>query len=266
MALPDLLHNWPETRIGLHQASQVIGEVRKVLAKPEPNWIHLGLRMLPEGVTTGDLPGFGEMLVHFPQRELIYRSEGKKRFHLPLNQHSQISLAETVTARLAELGRSLTLDRAKLTGDTLLRLDARTASDYNQVLNEGVATLEKFQRELPGKKTPVVVWPHGFDTSFLWFATDEVSEQAPHMSFGFSPASTGLPRPYIYSYAYPIPAGLTDVALPEPAHWHTSYWTGAIIEYDVLVHLTEPWALVSEALRIIHARVSNLLNAQAGLL
>ena len=86
--------------------------------------------------------------------------------------------------------------------------------------------------------SPVVVWPHHFDLSFLWFATTEATEKAPHLNFGFAPFSDGLPRPYFYAYAWPIPPGLLDVKLPPLAQWHTEGWTGVMIPYDSLHGMT----------------------------
>jgi hypothetical protein len=254
------LNDWEGTRIGLHQATQVAGAVRKALAAPEPNWTHLGMRVIPEGLTTGQLPGLGEIVVSFVERSLIHRLDGKNVLHIPLEGHHQISLADALAEGLAASGHSLTLDRAKITSDAPFQIDERAARDYAQALNAVAGTLQELRRTLPGQRTPVVVWPHGFDISFLWFATDEASEQAPHMSFGFSPGSQGLDRPYVYSYAYPIPEGLTDLPLPDPARWHASYWIGAIIDYDSLRDHPEPWEVVKRNLRTIFETVAGLLK------
>jgi hypothetical protein len=148
----------------------------------------------------------------------------------------------------------------KIAGDTPLQIDIRVAGDYATILKAVEETLTELRGALPGSKTPVVVWPHGFDASFLWFATAEASEQAPHMSFGFSPGSPGLDRPYVYSYAYPIPTGLTDVPLPEPARWHADHWTGVVMDYDLLRNTPDPWELVKKNLHMIFNTESRLLK------
>ena len=38
-----------------------------------------------------------------------------------------------------------------------------------------------------GPQTPIVVWPEHFDLSTLWFPTNDRSDEAPVMNFGFAP-------------------------------------------------------------------------------
>jgi hypothetical protein len=83
--------------------------------------------------------------------------------------------------------------------------------------------------------TPLVVWPHGFDLSFLWFRGNDLDEHSqPHMNFGFSPGSEGFPRPYLYSYAWPALSDLTSRPLLAPARWFNGSWKGAVVDYDSL--------------------------------
>jgi hypothetical protein len=259
MPLP-ALSNWDTTRTALHQAAQVVGAVRAAMAAPEPNWAHLGLRVLPEGLTTGVLPAIGELVLDFRTLTILYKPTNQHQVGFALAQHSQISLADAVENTLNAMGHSNALKRDKITGDTVFDVDADTAADYARVLFLLHEILQSFRESLPGEKSRLVVWPHGFDMSFLWFASELTSEQAPHMAFGFSPYSAGLERPYLYTYPYPVPDGLTDLVLPDQTSWHKDGWTGTITPYDALIDEPDPVAAIEALLRHLFTQVSPLLH------
>jgi hypothetical protein len=259
MSLP-ALSNWTHTRTGLHQAAQVLGAVRAVVAEPLPNWLHLALRIAPgQGLTTGDLP-LGRLTLDFHTQAILYKAPGREEMGFALIQHTQQSMAETVEAALRALGHDLSLDRDKVVGDTPFSLDVGLAADYERVLSLAGEALARVREELPGQTSPLVVWPHGFDASFLWFATDQPGEDAPHMAFGFSPYSEGLERPYFYAYAHPVPDSLTRQVLPPLARWYTESWAGALLPYDKLIDKQDPTAAVANSLRQVYDTVSPLVS------
>jgi hypothetical protein len=147
-----------------------------------------------------------------------------------------------------------------VTGTEVLNADPFIAAAYAGVLARLSTVLERLRASLPGQTSAVVVWPHGFDLSFLWFATGSAADSAPHMSFGFSPYSEGFERPYVYGYAHPIPAGMTQRSLEPPAYWYTGLWTGAVIPYDALIGVEDPDAAIEQHLRAIQAAVAPLLK------
>jgi len=260
MSLPELA-DWTDTRIGLHQASQVIGGVRRAVASPEPNWAHLGLRISPKGVTTSALTGVGTLTLDFPATSTLYQPEGGGPAQsIPLAGQTQISLANAVESMLHAAGHPVALDRSKITANTPLKVNESTAADYAIVLNRIGSVLAEFRESLPGEKSPLLVWPHGFDASFLWFATHDASEQAPHLSFGFSPGSEGFDRPYLYFYAYPIPEGMLSISLPAPARWYEGSWTGMVIDYDSISGEERPEEVILVALESVYQAVAPKLK------
>ncbi len=110
--------------------------------------------------------------------------------------------------------------------------------------------------------TPLVVWPHGFDASQLYFPGASFDEHTqPHINYGFSPGSAGLPRPYVYAYAHPMPDGVFGTALPDGARWHSDGWTGVVIDYDVLALRGSSADELAEMLRSVHAVLAAKLGA-----
>jgi len=83
--------------------------------------------------------------------------------------------------------------------------------------------------------SPIVLWPHHFDMSFLWFVTSNTDEHsAPHFNFGFAPFSDDIERPYFYAYAWGDKTGYVEVPLDPPARPSGRAWAGLYAEYDTL--------------------------------
>lgn len=257
MALPDLTHNWPTTRHALHQAAQLLGAIRAAVAPPQINYLHLGLRVLPGRLTTGSLGAIGEWQLNLRTQTLHWYPLDREPVTLPTRGVTQRTLTDTAINVLAHAGYRLDLDRARLGGEDSLEPNPATAAAYGDALTAIFSLFERLRATLPGAKTPLVVWPHGFDLSFLWFRKQVGTEEAPHLSFGFSPASAGLDRPYFYAYAHPVPPGLTDAPLPEPARWHTAGWTGVVLPYDDVAPREDAEAAILGILREVFEQMSS---------
>jgi hypothetical protein len=72
------------------------------------------------------------------------------------------------------------------------------------------------------------------------------------MNFGFSTGDDGIPDPYFYITAYPLPTGLVKTKLPPEASWHTLGWTGAVLPYAVLTNAEQPEQKLLGFLQHVH--------------
>jgi|SRR5581483_1228782 len=89
---------------------------------------------------------------------------------------------------------------------------------------------------------------HHFDLALLWFSGRKVPGQDPNdaenadeqMNFGFSVGDEGIPEPYFYITAYPLPKNFVGAPLPHGAYWHTDGWNGAVLLYKALVATDAP--------------------------
>jgi hypothetical protein len=100
--------------------------------------------------------------------------------------------------------------------------------------------------------TPVTLWPHGFDLSFLWFPSGTEETKDPHVNFGFSPFTPDVGQSYVYFYAYPVVPGL-EMDVPSPMRWHTTWATpGGVLEYDKFAGVGDPEAMVEEILSTVY--------------
>jgi hypothetical protein len=233
------LTNWDQTRDALHQAAQVVGAVRKYNAEPLPNYAHLGLRMTPDGLSSGPLAFGGEMTLSFSQQAIHYQN-GDQGATTPLSGHTQMSLADAVQKMLGQFGHSLNLDRAKITHQETFAINPTIATEYAPTLYSIYSGLARFRSHLFGGLSPIVLWPHNFDISFLAFATADLSEDRLHAAFGFEPRSAGFDRPYLYAYVRPTPDGITKTPLPPLTRWHTQGWTGVVMDYDTAAQQSDP--------------------------
>jgi hypothetical protein len=261
MPLPALA-NWDSTRTGLHQAAQVVGAIRKVDAAVLPNFLHIALEVVPQGVTSGPLaPSVGgELVLNFAERAIIYTSPQGTVTSVPLEGHTQVTLLDAVLAAMDKAGHRVQPDRSKITGQEPLQVHPDAAREYSQAFNKIYMGFARFKARLFGPMSRMVVWPHGFDLSFLWFTHGLDESKDPHMNFGFSPGSPGFARPYIYAYAHPKPPGMFDVELPQCARWNTDPWTGIALDYDVLAVEADVESVVEKTLLQIHTEISPLMG------
>jgi hypothetical protein len=258
------LNGWEKTAHSLHRATQILGALRMLALEQVPNYLELATVIQPEGLSTGRLP-FGEVRANFKEAALVYQPTSADPVRIPMAGQSQASLLEKLLETMESQGQNLLPDRAKsqsrgeaflevlatrqhpfmpakadLLDETPLETDPALSAEYSQALYTVFTATARFRARLNGPMTPIVVWPEHFDLSFLWFATAQASEKFPHMNFGFAPFSDGLPRPYLYAYAWPMPDGFAQMALPALAQWNTEGWQGVVVPYDELVKLNDP--------------------------
>ncbi len=281
--LPGLNDAQP-TLHNLHSAARLLGALRLLVHERQPNYLELGLKIEPEGLSTDVLPAGGEVTLDFRQLALVYRPTAGGATTLPISGQSQAALLESLLATIhaSELativphkaGESYTdamfraadgfVNRIKpkrddLSGETPLQFDAGAARDYADALYGIFTGVARFRARLNGSMSPVVVWPEHFDLSFLWFAA-EPDEQHPHLNFGFAPYSAGIDYPYLYAYAYPYPAHYAAPKLPPGARWNTDGWTGVVLPYAEIARQADAEGSVEAACTAIFKSLRALLG------
>ena len=110
------------------------------------------------------------------------------------------------------------------------------------------STLARFRAGIAEETSPIQLWPHHFDLSMLWLPGTKIPGQDPddeehsdkQMNFGFSFGDDGIPEPYFYVTAYPLPDNFPDLALPPGAHWKSEGFSGAVVGYHDLSATADP--------------------------
>lgn len=254
--LPALEH-WETTKRSLHRAAKVVSAFRKAFSPPLPNALHLSLYIRDFGLTTGKLP-FGEIELHLADGR-VCTMVGERGHDISLGGASPAVLRAAMLAVLRDHG--VHGDVPPIDDQAPFEIDAGQAADYLTALWQITGALRELRADWLGSVTPLVVWPHVFDASQLWFRGGNLDATAqPHLAFGFSLESPGRPRPYVYAYASPMPAGLAGSALPEGTRWHDQGWTGVVIDYDTLRRRGPVTSQLANTLR----QVFTLLAARLG--
>ena len=279
------LSNWEPTAHSLHAAAQLLGAIRQLVRDPVPNYLELALRVDPRGVSTDRLTGGGVVLLDFTRAAMVYTPKAGAPVTIPLAGQSQASLLEALLIALDSRGEGVlartdtqwsytqtflaALDArghvfepkaGELTSDAPLAADPRAGAEYADALDRIFTATARFRARLSGPQTLIVIWPEHFDLSTLWFPTDDRSDAAPVMNFGFAPFEAGRERPYLYAYAYPMPEGFERLPLPAPARWNTEGWKGMLVPYDELARAADPEALVESLFAAIYGLLAPTLR------
>ena len=106
---------------------------------------------------------------------------------------------------------------------------------------EALWWLEEQFRELKaglreGVTSPILLYPHHFDLSLVWFPHDDERQ----LSLGWSTGDKTIAEPYLYLTVYPEPDSFKRIKLPEGAHWQTEGFSGGVLPYAALTASGSP--------------------------
>ncbi len=60
------------------------------------------------------------------------------------------------------------------------------------------------------------------------------------INFGFTFGDGGIPEPYFYVTAYPLPDNCPDLALPPGTRWKSEGFSGAVLNYRDMLDSADP--------------------------
>lgn len=236
---------WKATRGTLHGYAQVLGEVRAALSPRQKHSSHRSLRVAAAGLTTTAVPDGArtfEALLDLGSHRLVVTSSRGEQWQQPVHGQSAAEFYDQAMAGLALLGVRPTVDRAKFAQGSGGAYDTEALARFWLAETQIDGLLKRFRGELRGETGDVQFWPHGLDLAMLWFSGRLIPGKDPNsprdadeqMNFGFSTGDAGIPEPYFYATAYPLPAALPSLALPAGVVWHNQGWQGAVMRYATL--------------------------------
>lgn len=260
-ALP--LDEWRATRDTIRLYSKITSRIRRALAPREKHWFHISLSVAAAGLTTTPIPAGDvvfELLLDFASHELALATSRGERWHMPLRGQSVAELGGALMAALANMGIHPEVDPGKISDTTPGAYDAPAVERFWRALSRIDAVFKRFKGGLRGETSPVQLWPDHFDLAMLWFSGRLVPGYDPsneefadeQMNFGFVTGDAGIPKPYYYVTAYPLPAGLAETALPAGAYWHNQGWQGAVLLHRALVDVDDPEEKLLDFLSAVH--------------
>ena len=110
------------------------------------------------------------------------------------------------------------------------------------------SALVSFRAGVREETSPIQLWPHHFDLAMLWLPGDKIPDQDTdneeyadkQMNFGFTFGDAGIPEPYFYVTAYPLPDVFSTLELPDGTIWKSDGFSGAVLTYRRLLEEEQP--------------------------
>ncbi|MEO1019859.1 MAG: hypothetical protein AAFY56_19530, partial [Pseudomonadota bacterium] len=233
-----------EARIQAHYAVQRVSAPATVLINATPDWSYTALtwnethralvsHILPSGTVLGlRLPDLTIIEIH--DQAVVHEYDLAGRSHTDIDLYLAVHL-EAFGLKSADLSNVTYADMPDHVVAQCGHYDPNgLASEFEELANwfgNASAVLEIVREELatatPGP-SPVYCWPHHFDIATLVMFDAGDPEQARSIGIGMSPGDRSYDQPYYYVNPWP-PISTDDLpAIPEPGHWHTAGFVGAV--------------------------------------
>ena len=228
------------TRDYLREVALVLGSLQRAfLPKHRRDWQH-GLEVTMRGLSTQAFSVAGEEM-----RAVLDLVSNKVRLggdKWLLQDYDGPELFKEVQVWLQSKGVDVELEEPEFANGNR-QFDDIQATVYAEALWWMEAQFRALKAGLnEGVTSPILLYPHHFDLSLVWFPYDDERQ----LSLGFSTGDETVSEPYLYLTAYPEPIGFTDIELPEGAHWQTDGFSGAILPYAALVASNQPEELLEQ--------------------
>jgi hypothetical protein len=238
----------------VHAYTQVLGDWLGSSLPRRKHWWQLTVKPSIGGIRTG-LVQAGidfELELELGQDRLRGRTTNGEELSEPLAGRPAKELAEIVQSFLLDNG----IDHELIPADKGRERDVQATPDYSVetaetlgvVLRSVNAAMSTFQAGIREETSPVQIWPHHFDLGMLWLPGGKVDGQDSEneeysdksMNFGFTFGDEGIPEPYFYITAYPLPNEFPGLSLPPGTKWHTEGFSGAVLPYRSLLESANP--------------------------
>lgn len=242
------------TRDAIHVYAQVIGDWRTSCLARRKHWWQITINPSVRGLTTGMIQaGIDfELELDLKADRLLAHVAGGGTLSEPLGGRSGRDLAGVVASFLTDQG----IDPGLVPVDKKRDSHDVTADGYSVDIAESLGTtlrsinaaLSSFRAPIAEETSPIQIFPHHFDLAMLWLPGEKIPGQDPaneemsdkQMNFGFTFGDTGIPEPYFYITAYPLPDALPGLELPDGTVWQSDGFSGAVLLYQRLLEETNP--------------------------
>ncbi len=240
------------TRDALHAYARVLGNVLKSCRPKRKHWWHASLRPSLTGLTTGVVNAGAnfELELNLRDNQLnAWMSDGAT-FVEDLHGQPTSELAIRINDFLIAGGvdDQLVPKAGEYDDVGFADYSKEHAVDIAHVLSFVAAAMADFRAGIREETSPIQLWPHHFDLSMLWLPGEKIPGQDPtdeeysdkQMNFGFTFGDEGIPEPYFYVTAYPLPDGFERLQLPAGSRWQSDGFNGVVLPYQALIKNSDP--------------------------
>ena len=279
------LEAWQDTCSTLHLWSQIIGKIRLAFAPLVNHWWQVPFYMTSRGWTTSPIPykeNIFQIDFDFIDHQIqITTNRGDFR-SLELKPRSVSDFYRETIEILHSLGIEVHLwttpvelqERIPFEQDnTHSSYDPEYAQRHWRVLVQVDRVLKEFRSHFLGKVSPVHFFWGAFDLAVTRFsgrrapdhpgvpnvARSVMLEAYSHevSSCGFWPGP-GLGEPAFYAYAYPEPAGFSEIPVQPQEAYYNKDWGEFILPYEAVRTAASPDDLLLAFLRSTYEGAANL--------
>lgn len=239
--LPELLYeDLLPTRDYLQGAAHVLGSLQRAFLPKDPHDWQYGLEVTMRGLSTQPFSiGSKELRASLDLVKHKFRLEGSV---WPLEEYASPELLNNVRVWLAGHGLDVRLPEPPFPKGVPV-FDRVQADSYAAALWWLDEQFRHFKtRFSEGLASPILLYPHHFDLSLVWFPLGDDKQ----LALGFSTGDETIAEPYIYLTAYPDPVGFTDIKLSGGAYWQSKGFNGAILPYAALQASKDPEKLLRD--------------------
>jgi len=246
--LPQLIYkDLVPTRDYLQEVALALGVLQRAYVPKDPHDWHYGLEVGMRGLLTQPMTITGQEV-----RAGLDFVRHKARLgdsSWSLEQYTAPEILNNIEVWLESHGASVTLQRPKFSAEPR-RFDSQCSSDYAAALWWMNMRFRELSASLKGGQvSPILLYPHHFDLSLVWFPFEDKRQVA----IGFSTGDQTISEPYLYLTAYPEPEGFSGLKLPLGTHWQATGFSGAILPYSVLSKSADPIKVFRGYARLIAA-------------
>jgi hypothetical protein len=248
-----------DTRMACHAYASVLGDWTTACRTRRKHWWQLSLRPSLSGLTTEMIHAgrsHFELELNLASNRLQGEIAGGDSFDQPLGKQTASELAEDIRAYLLEGGVDQQFipdtapqdGHAPLDGDVKAGYSAVIAADFAAAWRAISSAFTDFRAGIPEETSPIMIWPGHFDLAMMWLPGEKIPGQDPtdeeysdkQMNFGFTFGDEGIPEPYFYITAYPMPDAFPGLNLPAGATWQTEGFNGIVLRYETLLTSQDP--------------------------
>jgi len=243
-----------DTREAVHTYAQILGNWRFSCLPRRKHWWQLGIVPSVRGLTTGQVQaGIDfELELDLAGDKLLGSVAGGGEMSEPLAGRPAAELASSVQEFLLDSGIDPELvpddeppeSHFLVTPAYSVQIAGSLADAFRSVSD----SFKTFRASIREETSPIHIWPHHFDLAMMWLpgekipgkdiSNEEVSDK--QMNFGFTLGDAGIPEPYFYITANPLPEAFPLLELPRGATWHTEGFSGIVLPYRSLLENTNP--------------------------
>jgi hypothetical protein len=238
--------DWSATCDTLHAHSQVLGKLAVALAPPEPQLLHVALRLTARGIETAPLPapdGSGALVVALDlhAHEAVVEATNGRGRGVPLTPNRPVGeVAREVVAAVRQLAGDVDINPTPQEvpwtvpldeDDEHAHYDAGEVGDYFRAATHAALVLAEFRAPYRGRSTQVNAWWGSFDLAVGLFSGEAAtppsddfimrnSMDAQEIAVGWWPGDTRYPKAAFYAYAHPAAEEFPNASLePAAARW-----------------------------------------------